>query len=109
MSMPTELRGFLKQPIAEGNDLVTGLEARRLNEPIAGQDRHNVIDRNGKTTLRKIVVDQRQVADRDAESVDSRFKRQLHTADDDLAGGGDVDAAMIAPGFPIFGGALITS
>jgi hypothetical protein len=104
MSVPTELRGFLKQPIAEGNDLAPRFDTRRRNEPVAGQYRHNVIDRNGKTACCEIVVDQRQSADRDAAPVRRRFQRQLYAADDDLAGGGDVDAAMIAPGFPIFGG-----
>jgi hypothetical protein len=36
------------------------------NEPVAGQYRHNVIDRNGKTARCKVVVDQRQAADRNA-------------------------------------------
>jgi len=33
------------------------------NKPVAGQHRHNVIDRNGKTARRQIIVDQRQAAD----------------------------------------------
>ena len=78
MCVPTELRRFLKQPLAEGNDFVPRFDAGRRNEPIAGLHWHNVIDRNSKTTLRKIVVDQWQAADRDAQPVRRRFQRQLY-------------------------------
>src|SRR5215471_5268769 len=77
VTVPPQLRRFLKQPIAEGNDLAPRFVAGRLHEPVAGQHRHNVIDRNGKTARRKIVVDQRQAADRDAKPVRRRFERQL--------------------------------
>ena len=33
------------------------------NEPVAGQQRYDVIDRNGKAARRQIIVDQRQAAD----------------------------------------------
>jgi hypothetical protein len=62
-----------------------------------------MIHSNGKPAGTNVVIDQRQTTDGNADSVGSSFQRQLHTAHDDLAGGGDVDAAVIAPGLPILG------
>jgi hypothetical protein len=104
MSVPPQLRHFLEQPIAEGNNLAAGFEAGRFDQPIAAQDRNNVIDGHRKTTSLDIVVDDRQTADRKAKSVRGRFQRQLRAADNKFAGGRGVGLAMIAPRLPVFAG-----
>jgi hypothetical protein len=67
MSVPTELGGLSNEPIAEGNDLAPRFGAGRRNEPIPRRHRHNIINRNSEAAGGKIVVDQRQAADRVAE------------------------------------------
>src|SRR5690349_15148963 len=103
-AMPLEVRHFLEEPFAKGDDLAPVFKTRRHDQPIAGRGRNNVVNGYGKPAAGNVVVDQRQAADGNAKSVGSRFQRQLHTAHDDLAGGGYIDRTVIAPGRPIVGG-----
>ena len=103
-AVPPQLRHFLEQPIAEGDDLAACFEAWRLDQPITAHHRNNVIDRDRKTAGRDIVVDDRQTADGKTKSARRRFQRQLRAADDEFAGGRGVGLAMIALSLPIFAG-----
>ena len=85
MTIPSQLRHFLEQPIAEGNDLAAGFEAGRFDQPIAAHDRNNMIDGDRKTASRNIVVDDRQMADGKAKSFRGRFERQPRAAEPRVA------------------------
>jgi hypothetical protein len=77
IAIPVQLRHFLEQPVAEGDDLAARFDAGRFDQPIAARDRNGPIDSNGQSAGSNVLIDQRQAAHRDAKAPRGRFQGQL--------------------------------